>query len=368
MSRTKRAFAAIALILSFSLGSIAVFAPQVFVLATEGFPSETWTGRGSFVTVRGVRQADRQTGTEISPEAKARFEAAEGRALLVQQGDRLVYESYSADLSANDRLNSFSLVKSLVGALVVRAVADGKLSLDDPLSTHLGADAPNATIGQVLAMRSGLVMDGEPAKTVDDAGFSPFGPLARLHAFGTAAVLSDLRVDPAMAGEFAYQSVNTALLGEVLQRVYDIPLPELLSRLIWAPAGAADAEWRVSTRGNVVSAYCCLFARPIDWLRVGRFLMNNGTPDQPFLPQRMWQDFLLPELSPEVRRQGAYGWHIRHDVLDRDGASVQGPFAYFMGHNGQIVYLLPEQDTVVVRFGGRMQLLHSTLYDLLPVD
>src|SRR3712207_8736566 len=48
------------------------------------------------------------------------------------------------------------------------------------------------------------------------------------------------------------------------------PLPELLSELIWKPAGAEEAHWRQYPSGEGVSAYCCLFARPLDWLRVGR--------------------------------------------------------------------------------------------------
>jgi CubicO group peptidase (beta-lactamase class C family) len=97
---------------------------------------------------------------------------------------------------------------------------------------------------------------------------------------------------------------------------------------------------------------------------VGRFLRDNGRPGEPFLPEALWRDLLLPDLGAEARREGTYGFQVRHDVLDRKGEALQGPFAYFMGHGGQMVYVLPEQDAVVVRFGERPQLLHSTLYEL----
>jgi hypothetical protein len=35
-----------------------------------------------------------------------------------------------------------------------------------------------------------------------------------------------------------------------------------------------------------------------------------------------------------------------------------------LGQGGQILYMLPEQDLVILRFGEKMQLLHSTLYDI----
>ncbi|GFE63143.1 serine hydrolase [Litoreibacter roseus] len=201
-------------------------------------------------------------------------------------------------------------------------------SLDDPLPAYLGPEAPDVTIAEALTMTSGLLFDGEPPKSVDDAGFSPFGPLARLHVFGTEAVLPDLTVDPAMQGQFAYQSVNTALLGAVLEAVYNQSLSQILSDLIWEPAGAASADWLSYSRADGVVAYCCLHARPKDWLQVGRYLLDNGTPEQPFLADNPWRDFILPDLAVSQRREGSYGWHLRHDVLDHEGETLAGPFAY----------------------------------------
>ena len=115
-----------------------------------------------------------------------------------------------------------------------------------------------------------------------------------------------------------------------------------------------------------VTAYCCLFAKPRDWIRVGRYLLDNGTPGEPFLPEYLWREFILPDLTVSQRHESTYGWHLRHDILDREGERLAGPFAYFMGHGGQMLYILPESDMVVVRFGDRLQLLHSTLYELVP--
>ena len=157
--------------------------------------------------------------------------------------------------------------------------------------------------------------------------------------------------------------MNTALLGKVLETVYDQPLEVILSDMIWGPAGVAPAMWRTNPTTGRASAYCCLYARPLDWIMVGRFLLENGV-DDPFLPQDLWQEWIAPDLPDPTRAVGHYGWHLRHDVLDRQGEALSGPFSYFAGHDGQIVYLLPEQDAVVVRFGAKPQLLHSTLYTL----
>lgn len=367
MPKLQRALAIVLLISSALIAGIVVFAPQVPILLHEGFPSEVWDGRGRYAHVDGVKREDANGAPVLPAAAQTRFDDAGGRAMLVDQGGALIFESYGQGFEPTDRLNSFSLVKSLVGALVIRSLADGRIaSLDDPLALYLGSDAPDISILDALTMTSGLLYDGEPPKSVDDAGFSLFGPLARLHVFGTNAVLSELSVDPVAQGQFAYQSVNTALLGAVLEVAYDQSLAQLLSELIWKPAGAADADWRIHSKNDGVSAYCCLYARPTDWLHVGRYLLNNGTPEAPFLPNDLWRDFIRPDLTASVRQEGIYGWHLRHDVLDRDGEKLAEPFVYFMGHGGQMLYLLPDSDMVVVRFGERLQLLHSTLYELAP--
>ncbi|WP_208350660.1 serine hydrolase domain-containing protein [Pseudaestuariivita rosea] len=368
--RNLKRFLGICLVLAIATaGGLLAFAPQVPILMREGFPPDVWTDNARYAHVEGVNTEYAIRVPEMPAIAQTRFDAAGGRAMLVDQGGTVIYESYGQGFGPEDRLNSFSMVKSLVGALIIRALADDRIaSLDDPLSRYLGPDAPDVTINEALTMTSGLLYNGEPPKSVDDAGFSPLGPLARLHVYGIDAVLPDLAVDPAAKGQFAYQSVNTALLGAVLEATYDQPLSQILSDLIWKPAGAATADWRAYSKAEGVSAYCCLYARAEDWLRVGRYLLNNGTPADPFLPEDLWRDLILPQLEASQRRQGAYGWHLRHDVLDRDGEKLSGPFAYFMGHGGQILYLLPDHDIVVVRFGARPQLLHSTLYEVSPPD
>ncbi|SMX29691.1 Beta-lactamase [Pelagimonas phthalicica] len=347
-----------------------LLAPQLVVLAKEGFPDAHWPAPGTFKTVSGRPFVEPDKAADVPQPAMLRLQEAAGLALLVDQGGQLARETYLGGHDRAARFNSYSLVKSLIGVLALRAVADGKIDgLDTPLRQVLGAEAPDISLREALIMTSGLVLYGEPpkedlAKSLDDAQFSPLSPVARLHAFGVQDLFGKIEVDATLRGQFHYQSVNTALLGLAVEAAYGEPLDALLSRLIWSPAGAAEAYWRENPTSGRVSAYCCLYARPLDWLRVGRFLLNNGTADNPLLPEDLWREWILPDLPPKLRQSGAYGWQIRHDILDRTGETLSGPFAYMMGHGGQMVYLLPEADMVVVRFGTKPQLLHSTLYEL----
>lgn len=352
----------------FSVSSLVwVFAPQVPVLVAEGFPDPRWPARGEFAVVAGGGGAMPDAAGDVLPDAAAAlFAETGGAALLMERGGVLEYEVYADGVDRSTRFNSFSMVKTLVGAMTLRAIADGRIEgLDARLPSYLGPSAPDLSMGDLLTMTGGLRATPQADKSGRDESYGLFTTLARAHVFGPERAMSQVWVDEVTQGRFAYQSMNTALLGQVLETVYGESLADLLSRWIWHPAGAAEAYWRQYPMGPGVTSYCCLYARAADWVAVGRFLLNNGIPGNPFLPNDLWAALILPDLAPDDRRAGVYGLHIRHDVLDRAGAAVQGPFAYLMGHGGQVMYLVPGEDGVVVRFGESPQLLHSTLYQLL---
>jgi len=302
----------------------------------------------------------------------AMFTESGGAALLVAHNGALALEHYGPGATSDTRFNSFSIAKSLVGALAFKALAEGKIaSLDQALGELLpeASGLTKMTLRQILTMRSGVHFDartssfGTPGSAKDSDTFpNPFGPLARLHFQGVDAIVGGLTMDEKPSDTFNYQNVNTALLGKVLERAYGRPLEELLSEKIWAPAGAQTAAWRKPSASGSVSAYCCIYATAQDWLRIGMFFASNGSADAPFLPVDLWREFLGLDVPVELRLNDHYGNHTLQNILDRKGEDLQGQFSYFMGQNGQILYIMPDKNLVVYRAGERHQLLHSTLY------
>ena len=366
----KRALLIVLAICTVLVAGTIIALPHLPALLREGFPPQVLPDDGPLREVTGAARAQVPLSPDVTMPADALelFDGSGGAAMLLDSGGALTGEHYGEGFDRDTRFNSYSMVKSLVGLLVLRAFADGVLTREQSVRDVLGPEAPNITIGAVLEMSGGLAATAATQKVDRDEGYSPFSTLGRLHVMGPDAVLADLGIRTDWQGSFHYQSANTALLGRALEVAYDKPLNALLSDTIWQPAGADTAYWRHYPQGDGVAAYCCLYARALDWLLVGRYILDNGTPEAPLLPDDMWQAWVQPDLPAEVRRAGAYGDHLRHDVLDRDGADVSGPFAYAMGHNGQVLYLFAQEDVVVVRFGDGPQLLHSTLYTLLVAE
>ncbi len=353
-------------------GLAIAYATGTFQLVSAGYPATVWPVSGAYEIVKGTAPSTDKTAPSGALDARGReiFAKSGSKALLAARGGEVELAVYADGYDPDTRFNSFSLVKSLIGALVLKAQAEGRVkSLDDPLGTYLPDFGPESlqgvTIRALLEMKSGL--DFEPDGSDKDdklAAINPFGNLARLHGGGLSVVKDRLEIQPENRGKFTYQNVNTAILGRLLSSLYGQPLHEILSREIWRPAKAADAFWLRHADGRDVTAYCCLYATPGDWIRVGRFLMRNGSADHPFLPPELWQAFFGKGLNDRELAAGVYGLHVRHDILDRPGEALQGPFTYMMGQGGQIVYMMPEKDLVAVRFGEEHALLHSTLYSL----
>lgn len=374
----RRLLAALALLVGAMTAGVVIGAPYLPRLLIEGYPAPVWPAYGSFATVAGGTAETilppAVSGNQPNAVLKTLFAESKGRALVVVHKGRLVFAHYADGITGETKLNSYSMVKSLIGALTLKAIADGRLrALEMPLGEALPGigqtSLADVTLRDLLEMHSGIEVEGQGLHTisgdkdVEATKMDVFGAMARLHTGGVEAIASELKSAPSLRADFNYQNVNTALLGLVLARAYRMPLEQALASEIWAPAGATPAEWRRYGEGLPVSPYCCLYARPLDWAKVGLFLMRNGTPGKPLLPEPLWRDFLGLDLNDKDVAQGRYGLHIRQDLLDRAGEPLQGRFSFFMGSRGQITYLMPEQDLVVVRFGDGFQKLHSTLYE-----
>jgi CubicO group peptidase (beta-lactamase class C family) len=346
------------LIAAFVSGAF-VYAPYLPRLLAEGFPAPTWPARGSFADIPGSMNDPLGVPamTTLSPALQKLFDESGGKALLVYQGGKLRIEHYAPGYTRDTQFNSYSISKSLIGILTLDAIAHGEIGT---LGHRL--DGIGTSPRELLEMRSGIVMEnhditamsGFAEKDFESAIGNPLGPMARLHMMGVNEVLPLLHADRKLRGRFSYQNVNTAILGSLLGRV-----DKRLADKIWLPSGAAPAHWRRYQDGGDISAYCCLYARARDFLLAGRFIMHNG----PHLPDALYREFMGLDLTPKVLAKGHYGLHVRHNILDRAGEPLQGRFTFFMGTGGQVVYLMPDKDLVIVRFGERPQRLHSTFYE-----
>jgi CubicO group peptidase (beta-lactamase class C family) len=195
-----------------------------------------------------------------------------GAVLLVAQRGEIVYRRAAGladreagrSLQAEDLFRYSSLTKPIVTTAALSLVSRGKLALSDTASKWLPefrpklADgrAPEITIRQLLTHTSGLdygfhepsdgpyhrarVSDG-----LDQPGLSMEENLRRI----ASAPLVNV---PGTA--FCY-SVSLDVLGAVLERVHDRPLPEVVNELVLEPLGIRDSRFTVVDPKRLVVPY-----------------------------------------------------------------------------------------------------------------
>lgn len=264
-------------------------------------------------------------------------------AFLVIRHDSVLAEQYYGKYEQEDVVASFSMAKSYTSALVGIAVQEGKItSVEDSMTQYLpelrGKGLHAVTIRHLLQMTSGI-HSGE-------GYLNPFSQVARLYyGRNQKGVTKHLYLDQRPGATFNYVSINTVLLGMIVERVMNQSLTQLLQERIWTPLGMENpASWSIDRKGGMEKAFCCLNATARDFARFGRLYLHKG----------MWNGQRILDED----------WVRRSTTVDaRDGAAVyyqyqwwlpsrEGDF-YAAGLHGQYIYVNPAKELIIVRLGRR---------------
>ncbi|MEZ5498354.1 MAG: serine hydrolase [Steroidobacteraceae bacterium] len=299
-------------------------------------------------------------------------------ALLVAQGETVLFEQYWQGKDATSLLGGGGLSRSLVAMLYGIAVAEGRLQLTDEIGQYLdewrGDARRHITVQQLLENTSGLE-DAPPALGGDNIRVGLRSRLeffvaeladknARLklgNNFAAAALLYKLQHEPGL--RFALSDANAQLAAVVLERAMGQGYAELLAERIWQPMGAANALMYMDRPSGMPAAYCCLRARAEDFLRLGILLANEGV----IHGQRILPAGWVARMASGSRSNPNYGLQLwtsplaagrREFIPGTNLAATHGDgFAasdviWMEGPGGAAVWASPSQDLAIVYIGG----------------
>ena len=150
---------------------------------------------------------------------------------------------------------------------------------------------------------------------------------------------------------FKYLSGNTQLLAMVVEAASERKISEYASEKFWKPMGAEnDALWCLDNENGMEKAFCCFNSNARDFARWGQLILNNGTwnTDTLISPEYIQASIhpanLTDETGNKINYYG-YQWWIH----DANGWKVP----YMRGILGQYVFVIPEENAVVVRLGHK---------------
>src|SRR4051812_7388809 len=274
------------------------------------------------------------------------------RAIVVVQDGQIVAERYAPGFGDTTRFSGWSMTKSVLSALVGVLVAEGRLSLKDvELMPSWHRPDPRAAIAveDLLRMRSGLRFSEEYTNLTSDV-------IEMLFNQDDAAGYAASRPLIAPPGtEWSYSSGTTNILSAIVRRtVGDADYPSWPRRALFAPLRMSSALMERDAAGTfVASSFMLATAR--DWGRFRQPYLQDGVWDGRRVLPEGWVSFSTTPTpqSPD----GIYGAHwwlgLKPELGGGTPAAARLPRdAFFaVGHEGQVLTVIPSRRLVVVRLG-----------------
>jgi CubicO group peptidase (beta-lactamase class C family) len=283
------------------------------------------------------------------------------KALLVVRDGQVVYEYHRWPNGPQTLHQSWSMMKQVLSNLVGIAVQQGQIaSVDDPMDRYAPALASNGlrgvTFRQALLMSTGVRYNEEVDRVTM---FKQI--IAHRMSFGAlGASLREQTTGPqldrvwAPGSRYAYTSMASQAMTMALEGATKQPLHTLISRQIWQPLGMPDDARVLTDRNSQDFGLCCLFATARSYAIFGQWMAQGGRWQEQSLLNAEWV-----QRATSFEDPGA--WHSKA-VPRRAKTQELFGFAYHwwpleggrrdftaLGIHGQMVYVSPRQNVVVVR-------------------
>lgn len=267
------------------------------------------------------------------------LEETQTNAFLVIRKGKITYERYWNGKTQSTVLPSYSVAKTMTSLVIGQLIDEGKVKESDTFVSILpqfkaGTSFDKVTVKDLLDMNSGIgVSDNYPT------GPSGWGvAIAQMYASTDIDwfVMHNRKMSEEPGTYPEYRSVNTQLLGLIVQKITGQRLADAFSERVWKKVGADfNATWNVDRVGGHEKAFCCFNATARDYARVGLALMTG----EPKIASTSWKARLS---TPVVTLD--YGWGY--------GAQMWHPYPginLMLGLHGQYIYQDALHDTVIVK-------------------
>ncbi|MEO5598129.1 MAG: serine hydrolase [Novosphingobium sp.] len=276
-------------------------------------------------------------------------------ALLVIRDGKVIHEIYRNKSNPDTHFLSMSMAKSITSMLVGAAIADGHIkSVDDQLVTYVpelkGSAYDGVTIRQTLLMRSGVDRSERYDYKTDHA--SPNAQTRELsmvqgtRRYRAEALLHKRAYEPGT--HYNYSTLDTIVLGWMLERATGQPVQTYMSTRLWQPLGAQSYGYWMTDGppgvGNAVNGMG-FNATLRDYGRLGLMMLNGGVANgRRILPSAWVKESTTPSPGFEPTAAGeTTGYQYQWWTYTNSNAYTA------IGLQGQFIYVDPDTKLVIVK-------------------
>lgn len=280
------------------------------------------------------------------------------RAMVVVHRGRLIAERYAPGFGPDTRQVSWSMGKSITAALVGILVGDGLIAVDEPapVPEWHGKGDPRAaiTVRHLLNMSSGLgflrAQDDDRLElgwtSRDDHMYIYYGAIDVFQH----AITRPLEHEPNTV--WRYRNSDPLALGRIVRQTVEARGEEYLTfpqRALFDRIGMRNMVLEPDPWGNFIMTGFD-YGTPRDWARFGLLHLRDGVwpaTGERVLPEG-WVDLVRTPApaDPELHYGGQFWLNAggRHPRVPRDAFWPAGAW-------GQVVFIIPSLDLVIVRMG-----------------
>lgn len=254
-----------------------------------------------------------------------------------------VAEAYKPGFNVKTRFLSWSVAKSFTNGLIGALVRDGKVDINKPAGVDewKNDERSKITINDLMQMQSGLKWNEDYGSRSD----------VNLMLFDKADMAGYAIKQPIEhpAGTFWYYSSGSAnIVSELAGKLFpDRPsFYKYTHEAFLDKAGITDAFFETDPSGDFVgSSY--LYATARDYARLGLLYLNDGLVNGERVLPVGWVKYTTTPASASNGEYGSFFWLNR----SKKYPSAPGDMFSCQGHDGQLIFIIPSKDLVVVVLG-----------------
>ena len=282
---------------------------------------------------------------------------------IVLQNGRVLYEKYFNGMKPHTRHLLMSASKSVTGTLAGILVEDGRLNPDKLVVDYIpelraSPGFAEATVRHILDMTTSIVFsedyDDPKAEVVaheQASGWRGRSPIANK---GLYAFAKTIKKDEREHGKlFHYASINTDVLGWLIERASGQRLIHFMEEALWSKLGADhDAQLSVDYLGSpVVNGGFCMTLR--DLARFAQMVLDDGRAHGTQIVSSGWIDDIQhggnnAAWSPKYAKLWPKGFYRNQWYVTKDD---HGSF-FAVGVNGQHIWINPTARVVIVKLSS----------------
>lgn len=258
--------------------------------------------------------------------------------LLVARKGETVIEEVFAGPALNEPVNIKSIAKTVISALVGKAIERGIIEgVDQPITELLGARVPEQatpgveriTVGDLLSLQAGLRRTSGPY----------YGAWVNSENWVAHILTRPFVAEP--GGEMLYSTGSTHLLSAALTEASGRSTLELARDWLGDPLQIQIPVWTQDPQGVYLGGNQ-MWLSPRALLKFGEMYRKGGTYDgQRVLPEDWIETSWQPRgRSPHTGHLYGYGWFINE---------LAGEMVYSArGFGGQMLYVIPGLEATAV--------------------